>query len=215
MANSAMQLTLADATKALGEIVEHTKSFKQHMQNAEDTLAGIVNDPSKSSGEFVKEFAKRWIANAEVFGEGYSRVNSAGSAAREKFNNFAHISGSGQVPDMEFDTNPPNFGDGITPPGDSDHIAMDYAAVSQGLEEVTQVLGQVEAAVGDLNAALGSLAQFDTGDSADVFQQDAKQSVEKVNQAQQDLRGGLSMMDDKMGEFSAAEASAIASFGNY
>ncbi|MBF9325213.1 WXG100 family type VII secretion target [Mycobacteroides chelonae] len=213
MANSALQLTLPEATAALGSIHDHALSFKSHMQSAEDTLAKIVSGPA--SGEFVKEFANRWIANAEAFGEGYSAVNRAGAGARDKFNNLAQISGGGQVPHIEFDTSPPNFGDGITPPGNSDHIAMNYEVVSQGLEEVTQVLGQVEAAVGDLQAALGSLAQFDTGDSADVFQQDAKKSVEKVEQAQQDLRGGLSFMDDKMGEFSAAEASAIASFGNY
>lgn len=212
---TAMKLTLPEAVAALGQIVDHTKSFKLHMQNAEDTLAAITNDPNKSSGEFVKEFARRWIANAQTFGEGYARMNAAGSAARDKFNGHAQVAHTGSVPHMEFDTQPPNFGDAITPPGDSEHIAMDYAAVAQGLEDVTQVLGQVESAVGDLQAALSSLTQFDTGDSSDAFQTDAKASVEKVSQAQQDLRGGLSLMDDKMGEFSAVEASAIAAFGNY
>ena len=93
---SAMKLTLPEAVAALGQIVDHTKSFKLHMQNAEDTLATIVNDPNKSSGEFVKEFARRWIANAQTFGEGYARMNAAGSAARDKFNGHAQVAHTGR-----------------------------------------------------------------------------------------------------------------------
>lgn len=97
----------------------------------------------------------------------------------------------------------------------ADHIKMDYQTVSDGVHQCKSILSEVEAGVDELRQALNLLHEVDRGRAATEFQGQSNQQVSAVENAQTELRGGVSYLDNKVGEFSEAEAQGVASFGGF